>query len=112
MMLRLCILAYCLQITLAFLPSAMRRNILSFAATKVVDVALPDRSYPIYIGTGLLQAQENLILKHVTSKKALIVTNTRVGPLYSAAVRKVLESASKLLTFNICTFAYILHCRH
>jgi hypothetical protein len=62
----------------------------------IVDVNLPDRSYPIYIGTGLLsQRSDNPILKHVTSKKALIVTNTKVGPLYSQAVRTVLESAGK-----------------
>lgn len=55
-----------------------------------VDVDLGDRSYPIYIGQGLLSSGE-LIRKHVTSKKCLIVTNTKVGPLYSAAVRKALE---------------------
>ena len=60
-----------------------------------VDVELPDRSYPIYIGSDLLSAREdNLILKHVKSKKALIVTNTKIGPLYSETVRRVLESAS------------------
>ena len=45
-----------------------------------VEVDLPDRSYPIYIGSQLLNAAEdNLILKHVKSKKALIVTNTKIG---------------------------------
>ena len=47
-----------------------------------VNVDLPDRSYPIYIGSQLLNsAEDNLILKHVKSKKALIVTNTKIGEL-------------------------------
>ena len=55
-----------------------------------LNVDLGDRSYPIYIGQGLIQGGDE-IRKHVTSKKALIVTNTKVGPLYSAKVRANLE---------------------
>lgn len=65
-----------------------------------VDVDLGDRSYPIYIGQGLL-ANGDLIRKHVTSKKALIVTNTKVGPLYSAAVRAALEADGKVEVFEV-----------
>jgi hypothetical protein len=57
-----------------------KHSLASLAGIARVDVDLPDRSYPIYIGTDLLQAgPDNLILKHVTSKKALIVTNTKIG---------------------------------
>ena len=56
----------------------------------IVNVDLEERSYPIYIGQGIINGSEQL-RKHVTSKKAMIVTNTKVGPLYSAKVRSVLE---------------------
>ena len=52
----------------------------------IVNVDLGERSYPIYIGQGIINGSEQL-RKHVTSKKAMIVTNTKVGPLYSAKVR-------------------------
>jgi len=58
----------------------------------IVDVDLGDRKYPIYIGQGLLKGGDEL-RKHVKSKKALIVTNTKVGPLYLQTVKKSLESA-------------------
>ncbi|KAJ1438137.1 3-dehydroquinate synthase [Ochromonadaceae sp. CCMP2298] len=58
----------------------------------VVNVDLGDRSYPILIGQDLLTSAEKFQL-HVTSKKALIVTNTLVGPLYADKVRASLEAA-------------------
>jgi 3-dehydroquinate synthase len=60
------------------------------AVSDIVTVDLGDRSYPIYIGRDLLNSGDEL-RKHVTSKKALIVTNTKVGPIYSAKVRANLE---------------------
>lgn len=56
----------------------------------VLNVDLGERSYPIYIGQDMLQMGDEL-RRHVTSKKALIVTNTKIGPLYSNMVRKQLE---------------------
>jgi len=56
-----------------------------------LNVDLGDRSYPIYIGTGLLDNGDE-IRRHVTSKKALIVTNTKVGPLYLSKVKSALEA--------------------
>ncbi|KAM0894594.1 hypothetical protein ACQ4PT_024354 [Festuca glaucescens] len=47
----------------------------------VVDVDLGDRSYPIYIGPGLLDEPE-LLQRHVIGKRVLVVTNTTVAPLY------------------------------
>ena len=46
-----------------------------------VEVALGDRSYPIYIGHGLLRGGD-LLRKHVPGNTALVVTNTTVAPLY------------------------------
>ncbi|KAK9810329.1 hypothetical protein WJX72_008792 [[Myrmecia] bisecta] len=48
---------------------------------QVVDVDLGDRSYPIYIGSGLLD-QASLLRQHVPGKRALVVTNETVAPLY------------------------------
>ncbi|KAL5986047.1 hypothetical protein ACLOJK_028037 [Asimina triloba] len=47
----------------------------------IVDVDLGNRSYPIYIGSGLLN-QPDLLQRHLHGKKVLVVTNTTVAPLY------------------------------
>ncbi|XP_020585545.1 3-dehydroquinate synthase, chloroplastic [Phalaenopsis equestris] len=47
----------------------------------VVDVDLGNRSYPIYIGSGLLDVPD-LLQRHVDGKRVLVVTNTTVAPLY------------------------------
>lgn len=48
---------------------------------RVVDVDLGERSYPIYIGRGVLE-QGELLRKHVPGKKVLVVTNETIAPLY------------------------------
>ncbi|XP_062194080.1 3-dehydroquinate synthase, chloroplastic-like [Phragmites australis] len=58
----------------------------------VVDVDLGDRSYPIYIDSGLLN-EHDLLQRHVHGKKVLVVTNTTVAPLY-------LEKVTWALTHN------------
>lgn len=50
-------------------------------AMKVVEVDLGDRTYPIYIGRGLLD-QGELLRQHIPGKTALIVTNETIAPLY------------------------------
>ncbi|KAK9833984.1 hypothetical protein WJX81_000678 [Elliptochloris bilobata] len=57
---------------------------------ETVEVDLGDRTYPIYIGRGLLDKGE-LLRRHVPGKRALIVTNTTVGPLYLDRCRAALE---------------------
>ncbi|GMH25165.1 hypothetical protein Nepgr_027008 [Nepenthes gracilis] len=47
----------------------------------IVKVDLGDRSYPIYIGSGLLN-QPDLLQRHVHGKSVLVVTNTTIAPLY------------------------------
>jgi 3-dehydroquinate synthase len=59
-------------------------------AKETVEVDLGDRSYPIYVGEGLLDTAD-IICSHIMAKKALIVTNTIVGPLYLAKVQALLE---------------------
>lgn len=49
---------------------------------KTVDVSLGDRSYPIYIGNGLLTRRPELLRQHVPGKKVLVVTNENIAKLY------------------------------
>jgi len=53
----------------------------SAAAMQIVDVDLGNRSYPIYIGTGLLD-QGELLRQHIQGSTALIVTNETIAPIY------------------------------
>jgi len=48
---------------------------------KTLQVSLADRSYPIYIGNGLL-SQTGLLEKHIKGSEVLVVSNTIVAPLY------------------------------
>ncbi len=57
---------------------------------KELRVALKENSYPIYIGSGLLQ-QKTLLTKHIKSKQVLIVTNVTISPLYLDSVVKQLD---------------------
>ncbi|XP_022740253.1 3-dehydroquinate synthase, chloroplastic-like [Durio zibethinus] len=57
----------------------------------IVEVDLGNRSYPIYIGSGLLD-QHELLQKHVNGKKVLVVTNTTIAPLY---LDKVVDALTK-----------------
>ncbi|MBL1321683.1 MAG: 3-dehydroquinate synthase [Methylophaga sp.] len=54
---------------------------------KTLQVALDERSYPIYIGDNLL-SQPDLLTQHIRGKEVLIVTNETVAPLY---LQKVLD---------------------
>jgi 3-dehydroquinate synthase len=56
---------------------------------KTLKLDLAEKSYPIYIGQGLLSKSE-LITKHITSKQVMIVTNTTVAPLYLNQVKGLL----------------------
>jgi len=60
---------------------------------KILNVPLGKRSYPIYIGSGLLKNRE-LILKHTPSKQLLIVTNETVAPLYLDMVLQSLRGST------------------
>lgn len=54
-----------------------------------VDVALGDRSYPIHIGPGLIHAGK-LIAGHLPQRRAVVVSNTVVAPLYLESLRNSL----------------------
>ena len=57
-----------------------------------IEVGLGDRSYPIYIGSGLL-AQAALIAKHLAQPRVAIVTNETIAPLYLDALTQSLAAA-------------------
>jgi len=59
---------------------------------QTLDVGLAERSYQIHIGEGLTM-QAELLLKHIPHKRAVVITNTTVAPLY-------LETLSNVLTSN------------
>ncbi|WP_434033343.1 3-dehydroquinate synthase [Cupriavidus sp. a3] len=61
-----------------------------------LEVDLGARSYPIHIGTGLLDNAE-LLRPHVRGQHAVIVTNETVGPLYAARVEASLKSLGKIV---------------
>ena len=54
---------------------------------KTLKVELGDRSYPIYIGAGLL-SNADLITNHINSHQVLIVSNETVAPLYLKELQK------------------------
>lgn len=49
--------------------------------TQTLTVGLDQRSYPIHIGTGLLQCAD-LLLPYLRKRRVAIVSNTTVAPLY------------------------------
>ena len=63
---------------------------------KKLLVELGNRSYPIYIGSGLLN-QSTLYTQHIKARQVIIVTNTTIAPLY---LDKLLKN---LLEFDVET---------
>jgi len=74
-------------------------------AIESIEVALDtlpeNRSYSIHIGQGLLSRMD-LLLPHLPGKKAAIVTNTTIAPLYLEKLR------SALAEHHVETFAITL----
>jgi 3-dehydroquinate synthase len=54
-----------------------------------IEVSLGKRSYPIFIGAGAMELREELN-QFVPARDVLIVTNTTVGPIYSAKLTAAL----------------------
>lgn len=60
---------------------------------RTVQVELGDRSYPIYIGQGLLgRSGELLAQRGVSSKSPLLVTDDKVAPLYLSQLEESLQA--------------------
>jgi 3-dehydroquinate synthase len=58
-----------------------------------LNVELGNRSYPIFIGSGLL-LQPKLLCQYVKGRTALIVSNTTIAPLYLKQIQNSLDSQS------------------
>lgn len=56
---------------------------------QTLQLDLGERSYPIHIGQGLLQ-QPEWITPHIHGKRAVVVSNTTVAPLYLPATEAML----------------------
>lgn len=63
----------------------------TFNTTTVVKVPLGGRTYPIYIGTGLLRKAGTIFRRHGISKRLAIITDTTVARLYLPAVTSGLK---------------------
>jgi 3-dehydroquinate synthase len=57
---------------------------------KILNVELGDRSYPIYIGSGLLE-DKKIITSHIKTKTICIVSNTTVSKLYLENIKNLLD---------------------
>jgi 3-dehydroquinate synthase len=66
-----------------------------------LNVELAERTYPIYIGAGLL-SHADLIAGRLPQKRAAIITNTTVGPLY---LRRLTEA---LGAYGVSTTAIVI----
>jgi len=58
---------------------------------QTLTVGLGERSYPIFIGSGLL-GQAELLQRVLPRKRVAIVTNTTVAPLYLEKLRQTLQA--------------------
>lgn len=56
---------------------------------QTLQVELAERSYPIFIGAGLL-GRAGLLVPHIVGKQVAVVTNETVAPLYLAQLCSVL----------------------
>ncbi len=87
---------------------------------KTLHVDLGERSYPIYIGRGLLA--QDLIRSHIKNKQVLIVTNETIAPLYLKKTQAMLagfehqtvilpdgEQYKNLETLNLIFDALLTH---
>jgi 3-dehydroquinate synthase len=61
---------------------------------KTLNVSLGERSYPIFIGSGLI-SQAGLFRPFIANKSVFVVTNTTVGPLYSKKLMQTLAVDAK-----------------
>jgi len=67
---------------------------------ETVRVALGERSYPIHIGAGILDAAE-LYRPHLGAGRVAVITNPVVAPLYLGRVRSALERAGATAPLDV-----------
>lgn len=62
-----------------------------------VNVDLGERSYPIYIGSGLMDTIGEVLAPHISGRQLCIVTNETIAPLYLEKLE------SQLVGYNLVT---------
>ncbi|HEY0490346.1 MAG TPA: bifunctional shikimate kinase/3-dehydroquinate synthase AroKB [Telluria sp.] len=70
------------------------RGAMNEASNTTLNVSLGERSYPIAIGSGLLD-QAGLLARHVEGRQVAIVSNTTVAPLYLEKIAAPLRAAGR-----------------
>ena len=63
-----------------------------------VRVDLGEKSYDIVIGYGIEQEIKDFVTSAGYSSKALLITDTHVGPLYGKKVQELLSEAGLTVT--------------
>ena len=63
---------------------------------KTININLGKRSYPIYVGEGLL-GNYDLFKNHIASKKLAIVTNEKIAPLYLKKITDILSKDKDII---------------
>ena len=58
--------------------------------SKILNVELADKSYPIYIGSDLLSSK-SLLSDHIQGKQVMVLTNTTIAPLYLEKLKDALS---------------------
>ena len=58
--------------------------------TKILNVELGDKSYPIYIGIDLL-SMKSLFVDQIQGRQVMIVTNKTIAPLYLDKLTSILD---------------------
>ena len=61
---------------------------------QTVDVQLGDRSYEIHIGSGLIKQLADLCASHVADRHVIIISDSKVAPLYLAKVESALQTVA------------------
>jgi shikimate kinase / 3-dehydroquinate synthase len=79
---------------IAALVKSRQTNVMTEQKRIYLDVALGARSYPIVIGSGVLDDAE-LLNQHASGTKVAIVTNTTVAPLYLERIAAPLRAAGR-----------------
>ncbi len=63
---------------------------------QTLSVALGDRSYPIWIGQGLLKSGADLLMPYIAGQQVLIVSNPTVAAHYLGTAQRLFASAKQL----------------
>ena len=60
---------------------------------RVVEIEVEPRSYPVIIGAGALTGLGERLGRHVKSRRAMVLTDENVGPLYAKQAMASLAEA-------------------